>query len=107
MIRRPPRSTLFPYTTLFRSRLYTELGRAASIVDNFAPGLPKGTRDALISLTYNAGSSWTTAGLGRQIRAGDLEGARVNFAAYIQAGGEGSQGLGSRRAQEMTWWGAE
>src|SRR3712207_7536825 len=23
MIRRPPRSTLFPYTTLFRSRLYT------------------------------------------------------------------------------------
>src|SRR5258708_13491943 len=28
MIRRPPRSTLFPYTTLFRSRL----ARAASIV---------------------------------------------------------------------------
>src|SRR5690349_22142441 len=25
MIRRPPRSTLFPYTTLFRSTLYTEL----------------------------------------------------------------------------------
>src|SRR3712207_7558992 len=24
MIRRPPRSTLFPYTTLFRSRLYGE-----------------------------------------------------------------------------------
>src|SRR3712207_8148072 len=24
MIRRPPRSTLFPYTTLFRSRLITE-----------------------------------------------------------------------------------
>src|SRR3712207_9151076 len=26
MIRRPPRSTLFPYTTLFRSRLARELG---------------------------------------------------------------------------------
>src|SRR2546425_5126465 len=26
MIRRPPRSTLFPYTTLFRSRLGSELG---------------------------------------------------------------------------------
>src|SRR2546430_12388956 len=26
MIRRPPRSTLFPYTTLFRSRLVTKLG---------------------------------------------------------------------------------
>src|SRR5256885_12893539 len=25
MIRRPPRSTLFPYTTLFRSQLFTEL----------------------------------------------------------------------------------
>src|SRR2546425_5576631 len=31
MIRRPPRSTLFPYTTLFRS-LYT-LGRRTSIFD--------------------------------------------------------------------------
>src|SRR2546430_17072332 len=27
MIRRPPRSTLFPYTTLFRSPLYVEPGR--------------------------------------------------------------------------------
>src|SRR3712207_7467808 len=26
MIRRPPRSTLFPYTTLFRSRLSTDVG---------------------------------------------------------------------------------
>src|SRR2546421_4071648 len=26
MIRRPPRSTLFPYTTLFRSILWTEAG---------------------------------------------------------------------------------
>src|SRR2546423_10606250 len=25
MIRRPPRSTLFPYTTLFRSRMYQKL----------------------------------------------------------------------------------
>src|SRR3712207_8410880 len=27
MIRRPPRSTLFPYTTLFRSRLISSSGR--------------------------------------------------------------------------------
>src|SRR5256885_3649261 len=26
MIRRPPRSTLFPYTTLFRSWLYADMG---------------------------------------------------------------------------------
>src|SRR5271167_5187314 len=31
MIRRPPRSTLFPYTTLFRSHLLTESGIAAAI----------------------------------------------------------------------------
>src|SRR2546429_8628564 len=29
MIRRPPRSTLFPYTTLFRSLLFEEGSRAA------------------------------------------------------------------------------
>src|SRR5258707_10226888 len=28
MIRRPPRSTLFPYTTLFRSRTHREDGRS-------------------------------------------------------------------------------
>src|SRR5256885_10059215 len=30
MIRRPPRSTLFPYTTLFRSRLRSGLGKTRS-----------------------------------------------------------------------------
>src|SRR5256885_11496625 len=30
MIRRPPRSTLFPYTTLFRSPTYARLGGLAS-----------------------------------------------------------------------------
>src|SRR3712207_6920199 len=34
MIRRPPRSTLFPYTTLFRSQAY--LGGAAANVDGRA-----------------------------------------------------------------------
>src|SRR5256885_3175769 len=33
MIRRPPRSTLFPYTTLFRSRRMAGLGRAPSSPD--------------------------------------------------------------------------
>src|SRR2546430_5075789 len=31
MIRRPPRSTLFPYTTLFRSKLRTE-GRIPAVI---------------------------------------------------------------------------
>src|SRR5947208_13561451 len=33
MIRRPPRSTLFPYTTLFRSRSAPERHRARIVVD--------------------------------------------------------------------------
>src|SRR4051794_41285960 len=44
MIRRPPRSTLFPYTTLFRSlRLADEL--AARVVDH-AADLADGAREA-------------------------------------------------------------
>src|SRR2546422_1118209 len=35
MIRRPPRSTLFPYTTLFRSRVAVRFGRGGRT----APGL--------------------------------------------------------------------
>src|SRR5690554_7400375 len=31
MIRRPPRSTLFPYTTLFRSRWYSPCGTGGSV----------------------------------------------------------------------------
>src|SRR5258707_12994580 len=39
MIRRPPRSTLFPYTTLFRSRLFS--GIDGSPVVNISAGLNK------------------------------------------------------------------
>src|SRR2546426_5213437 len=40
MIRRPPRSTLFPYTTLFRS-IPTSCGRAPQRLPS-APGSPRG-----------------------------------------------------------------
>src|SRR2546422_348796 len=36
MIRRPPRSTLFPYTTLFRSRAREERGRQADLLGHTA-----------------------------------------------------------------------
>src|SRR2546429_9788686 len=40
MIRRPPRSTLFPYTTLFRSKSFTNhnTGIASTVVGVMAPG---------------------------------------------------------------------
>src|SRR3712207_7212946 len=56
MIRRPPRSTLFPYTTLFRSG-----GRDAAL-----PGLPRATRPlADQSLTTRRGRHGRTAALAR------------------------------------------
>src|SRR2546422_7192920 len=47
MIRRPPRSTLFPYTTLFRSRAAVPAHREAPArgrVDRHRPGLGGGER---------------------------------------------------------------
>src|SRR2546429_2059610 len=43
MIRRPPRSTLFPYTTLFRSR---RAGRDHAEIDPAAQAPPEGARAA-------------------------------------------------------------
>src|SRR2546422_4693571 len=45
MIRRPPRSTLFPYTTLFRSK---EAGVVWA-----------GTNDGLMQVTRDGGKSWS------------------------------------------------
>src|SRR5689334_23882926 len=45
MIRRPPRSTLFPYTTLFRSQ-----GTAQQIVDSLALSTWSVTGDNLVEL---------------------------------------------------------
>src|SRR3712207_7600540 len=41
MIRRPPRSTLFPYTTLFRSQARAELSQAQSDGERLAKQLSK------------------------------------------------------------------
>src|SRR3712207_7873619 len=42
MIRRPPRSTLFPYTTLFRSRVWSKLLNSKDCsIDVFALGFLK------------------------------------------------------------------
>lgn len=86
-------------------RLNEELGKAAAIVDQFAPGIDGGTRAALISLTFNAGDDWTRAGLGQAIKSGDLATAKQRFLQYNQAGGAVLPGLASRRQQEASWFG--
>src|SRR2546428_1938858 len=50
MIRRPPRSTLFPYTTLFRSLLSIEVqvaGQATAGFLEIGSGLVKGQRETI------------------------------------------------------------
>src|SRR5256885_16498681 len=54
MIRRPPRSTLFPYTTLFRSQLlpqWVDLHAAAVIEQGLQPAaVVRGARDLAVVL---------------------------------------------------------
>src|SRR3712207_8277928 len=40
MMRRPPRSTLFPYTTLFRSKLKAEAAELEKLRDHLSGGSP-------------------------------------------------------------------
>src|SRR3712207_8192879 len=47
MIRRPPRSTLFPYTTLFRSRVRDQVGREKVIL-GLSGGVDSSVAAALI-----------------------------------------------------------
>lgn len=87
------------------ARFNREIGKAAKFVDSVNPNLDPGTRAALASLTFNAGETWATAGLGDAIRAGDLGKAKELFLQYNKAGGETNQGLVMRRAREASWFG--
>lgn len=87
-------------------RFNDELSKAAALVDRFAPGLDGGTRAALTSLTFNAGTRWMQSGLGSAVRNGDMDQARDIFVQYTKAGGENLSGLVKRRLEEVTWFGA-
>jgi lysozyme len=91
---------------IHEQRFQDEVGKAAQSVDSFAPGLPAGTRAALISLTYNAGPGWQQSGLGQAVKGGDLDKARDLFLQYNKAGGEVNPGLVNRRQTEAGWFGA-
>jgi lysozyme len=93
-----------------------EVGKAAREVDAFQPGLPPGVRDAMISLTFNAGpGQWTTGGLGAALKAGDYQRAKEIFLQYNKAGGSTQNvlsgtgagvlgGLVKRREKEAAWF---
>ena len=86
-------------------RFSDEIKKATDFVDKFAPGLDDGSRAALTSLTYNAGTAWTKSGLGQAVASGDLDTARSLFLQYNKAGGNVLDGLVQRRLQEVEWFG--
>src|SRR3712207_8916939 len=68
MIRRPPRSTLFPYTTLFRSRRHS--GRGERMAALLLTRVPSGLAPKCVKTT-KTGASWGGAtisgGLAREL----------------------------------------
>jgi lysozyme len=86
-------------------RFSSEIQKAADFVDKFAPNLDEGSKAALTSLTYNAGTAWTQSGLGHAVASGDLDKARSLFLQYNKAGGNVLDGLVQRRLQEVAWFG--
>lgn len=86
-------------------RFNTEITKAAQFVDKINPNLDPGTRAAMTSLTFNAGTKWADSGLGNAIRRGDLAAAKDAFLQYNQAGGQVNPVLVGRRAREAAWFG--
>lgn len=82
-----------------------EITKAAAVVDKVNPNLDPGTRAALVALTYNAGSTWTEAGLGAAVKSGNVEEAKKLFLQYVRASGEVNEGLLARRYREAQWFG--
>ena len=86
-------------------RFKTEISEARQIVERAAPHVDEGTKAALTSLTYNAGTTWVRSGLGEAVRAGDLDSVREIFQKYNKAGGDVLPGLVRRRTEEAQWIG--
>ncbi|AHB47781.1 muraminidase [Hyphomicrobium nitrativorans NL23] len=86
-------------------RFKAEISEARQIVERAAPQVDEGTKAALTSLTYNAGTTWVRSGLGEAVRAGDLDTVREIFQKYNKAGGEVLPGLVRRRTAEAQWIG--
>jgi GH24 family phage-related lysozyme (muramidase) len=85
-------------------RLTAEVTKAEALVEAFTPGAPKGVKQALTDLTYNAGSGWESAGLGTAIKAGDWAKAKEIIPQYNHAGGQVLAGLTARREAEVSWF---
>ncbi len=85
-------------------RLAHELEKAERYVVSFAAYLPEGVRCALIDLTFNSGTAWESAGLGKLIKGGFYDSAKTRLLQYNRAGGKVNKGLTARRKEEASWF---
>src|SRR2546430_16070022 len=76
MIRRPPRSTLFPYTTLFRS-MY-----ASPLLHGFLPKLRGSRMDAVLAPLFMQGVTLTVGNDGSILATASDEPPRFNTAVW-------------------------
>src|SRR5690349_22840075 len=83
MIRRPPRSTLFPYTTLFRSLLTGSVafGNSGSLLLGTGSATSEGAGSISLSVGQSTGKSGNivlVAGTAYQMTSGDRKSTRLN-----------------------------
>jgi len=88
-------------------RFTAEIAAARSIVEKHTEGWDEGTKAALTSLTFNAGTRWITSGLGDAVRRHDIEAVKDRFAEYTKAQGQELPGLVKRRLAEIEWIGKD
>lgn len=100
---------LFPGEVIDRAeaerRFTQEIADARKFVERHAGGWDEGTKAALASLTFNAGTAWANSGLGEAVRNGDIDAVKSKFVQYTYAGGKPLPGLVSRREAEVAWIG--
>ena len=85
-------------------RLTTEIAAADKLVTSFMPNLPKGQHQALLDLTFNAGSGWEQSSLGAAVKAQKIDTIKADILQYNHAGGQINAGLTSRREAEVSWF---
>lgn len=86
------------------ARLIDEIHKADALVTAKFPNLPLGQHQALLDLTYNAGSGWEEGSLGKQVAAQKIDSIKADILQYNHAGGQVNAGLTARREAEVSWF---
>jgi GH24 family phage-related lysozyme (muramidase) len=87
------------------ARLTVEIDKAWKLVQPILPAdTPIGVKQALLDLTYNAGSGWEQGSLGAAVKAGKWDTVKADILLYNHAGGQVNAGLTKRREAEVSWF---